>query len=199
MSAQNYRGNGSLAINLIRIFLTLVISVGAVIAGGIVASFCGLVVLGFHAYDASFSRWPWGWAAILSVVFYLGCGVVVGIVTWWKSAGWAKLFVAHQHCNEPYVYSEIGGTRFSWRGLIPVNVTWPFARILVSKEQLEIRTMGFRFLFERDEGVRLHRQRGMRSSGVAITSSDGKTYVYWSWNANGLIERLRDFGWGVEE
>lgn len=199
MSARNYSGNDNLAIYLIRAFLTIVMSAIAVISGGIVAALGGVLVLGFQAYDASFLHWPWGWAAILSVAFYSGCGIVAAIVTWSMSAAWTRRFIARQCRDEPDVYSEVGGARFPVMGGLSMNVTWPLAQFHVSRQQLEIKAVGFRFSFEQEAGIHLRRRCGIMCCGIIITDADDRTCTFWSWNVGGLIEKLRSCGWVVEE
>ena len=96
---------------------------------------------------------------------------------------------------EAEIFSQIGGARF---GIF--NATWPFAKINVSPNKIELKCFLKTYQFEKDKIIRLREYNGIISKGLLI-EHNLKDYphhvVFWSLKFERLKNRLKNFGYLV--
>lgn len=99
-------------------------------------------------------------------------------------------------------YVETGGLRWGASHWKAWNASWPFARLLVSPERLEITVGVWRFCrkfeFSRSEIRALRRKRGMSTTGVRVehAKSGYPPYIlFWTFNFASLRRQLEERGY----
>lgn len=183
----------------IRIIITLVISVAGLLLGGIVSGLVGIFLVGVEAYDRAFTSRPWGPPALLSVGFYVTCTLAAGFFAWRASANWIKWFLERQVKDDGDIYFETGGARYREALGAYLKVSWPFARLTASPEQLELKVRESCFVFGKHETLQLKRFHGIFFSGLEIVDFRGNKFVFWSFNTNRLVAKIRSLGFKVDE
>ncbi len=89
-------------------------------------------------------------------------------------------------------FKQTGGARI---GRI-FNVTWPFARIEVTEENLSVTVFGKRRKFQKDQPLQLSRCNGLFSNGLLITTADTSSdLIFWSFDLDALIQNLEQRGY----
>jgi hypothetical protein len=81
-----------LCLVLIRVFNTILASLLGALLGEIVAGLISVLLVGNEAYDQAFETRPLGLPAVLSVVFWISCALIAGVLAWLASAKWIKRF-----------------------------------------------------------------------------------------------------------
>ena len=181
---------------LIRILIAVVVSVGGLTIGGLVAGMVGLITVGPEAYQRAFESRPWGSPAIIYVAFYVCCGLAAGLFTWFESASWIRRFIDHEVVADGEdIYRVRGGARCPSKYGLNMYATWPFAWFSVSSQRLELKVMDRYFTFTKDDVIRLTRRRGIISPGLEIVTSSGDAFVFFSFDMERLIVKVRFFGY----
>jgi hypothetical protein len=92
-------------------------------------------------------------------------------------------------------FSQIGGARLDF-----FNATWPFARITVSPEMIELKCFSKKYQFLKDQIIDLREYNGIISKGLLIEHKL-KSYthhmVFWTFNFQKLKVGLEGFGYVV--
>jgi len=78
-----------------------------------------------------------------------------------------------------------------------MHATWPFARLSVTPQCLTLKVLKESFIFAKDDGLQLRISQQLFSKGLQIQDSRGQTFVFWSFNMERLITRLRSFGYDI--
>jgi len=96
---------------------------------------------------------------------------------------------------ETETFSQVGGARFDF-----FNATWPFAKIKVSSNAIELKCFSRKYKFEKDEIKELREYIGMISKGLLIEhrlKNYPKHIVFWTFSFNRLKNSLEKFGYSV--
>jgi hypothetical protein len=182
---------------LTRILITAVLSVAGLFVGGIIAAAIGVLTVGMESYDRAFKTHPMELPAVLSVGFYLACGIAAAALAWPVSGRWLKKFVAGQVTENHDTYSERGGARYPLRLGWSMHATWPFAQLSVTPQHLNLKVLKASFIFAKEDGLELGIFRQLFSRGLQIGDSRGQIFVFWSFDIEQLIARLRLFGYDI--
>jgi hypothetical protein len=182
---------------LVRVFITVVAAVVGLTLGGLVAGTVGVLLVGNESYCHAFHARRLGLPAVLSVAFYIACAVMAGFFSWFAGAKWIRRFIDRWVSDNADTYIERGGARFPWLLGVYWNATWPLARLVARPEQIDVTIMGSCFVFRRNQGLRLVRRIGIISDGLEITASEGSKVVFWSFDAERLIAKVRSLGYEV--
>jgi hypothetical protein len=90
---------------------------------------------------------------------------------------------------------ETGGLRWGSSFVAASNVTWPFARILISRDRIQLTLIvGRSFEFRADEVQQLRRRKGLIFTGVVIEhriQNYPSFILYWTLNYTRLANTLR--------
>jgi hypothetical protein len=103
------------------------------------------------------------------------------------------------------LFTMVGGMRTLYRGAaFPFNmrnVTWPFARIVVTKDRLSLSAFTKEYEIERNQIDNLEKYRGAFSIGLKITHSKKEMppgFIFWTFGFAKLKSNLEHFGYKVE-
>jgi hypothetical protein len=157
------------------------------------------LTIGTQAYNIAFESKIWNASVVLSLVICIIGSLLSGLLVWIYSPKWLRPLFDRDLIDNECIYSETGGAFCPlilgtyWR------VTWPFARFIVCSTYLEVKVMGKSFKYVKNEGIRLKRRQGIISSGLEIFNDIGVSITFGSININRLINKLRSFGYEVEE
>lgn len=92
-------------------------------------------------------------------------------------------------------FSQVGGARIDF-----FNATWPFVKINVTPNTIELKCLSKKYIFERDQIVDLREYEGMFSKGLLIEHKL-KNYphhiVFWTFKFDRLKHGLERFGYIV--
>ena len=91
------------------------------------------------------------------------------------------------------IFSQIGGTRLGF-----FNATWPFAKISVSQDTLELKCFSKKYKFEKDQIIDLREYNGMMSKGLLIEhklNDYPEHIVFWTFKFERLKHSLEKFGY----
>lgn len=99
-------------------------------------------------------------------------------------------------------YSQIGGARVGESFWVAINVTWPLAKLTVTKEGLLLVVLWLKkFSFEWQTVLEIRTARGLFSGGIQIVHSktDYPAFVlFWSPDIDSIRSNLEKFGYSVK-
>lgn len=184
---------------IVRIIITFIASVIGLILGVFISCFVGVSLMGEEAYSRTFQTHPMGCPALLSLIFIYTCALLVGFLCWRASRSWIKRFIERQASADGNTYIECGGADYPSKRGNRWHVSWPFAKLFVSKDNLKIQAWESCFVIDRDNVFSLARHRGFFSSCIEIMTATGERYCFWSFDIVRLIAGIRSFGYEVKE
>ena len=97
--------------------------------------------------------------------------------------------------TEAIEFSQIGGAR-----LDIFNATWPFARITITKQMIELRCFSKKYALEKNRIIGVREYNGILSKGLII-EHDRAEYphhmVFWTFGFDKLRRHLESLGYSV--
>ena len=92
-------------------------------------------------------------------------------------------------------FIQFGGVRFD-----TINATWPFAKIIVNAQMIEIKVFWKRYTLHRNDIIGLRKYQGLLSNGIIIEHSKtdlSNHIVFWSIDFEKLKQGLENLGFVV--
>lgn len=118
----------------------------------------------------------------------------------WDGAGRAALqfgVIKLKYMNDCEKFSQIGGARLDFW-----NASWPFAKIIVTSDMLELKCLWKKYQFTKDQVVDLRAYSGIMSKGLLIVHKL-KNYphhiVFWTLNFRKLKKVMESYGFSVND
>ena len=92
-------------------------------------------------------------------------------------------------------FIQFGGVRFD-----TIYATWPFAKIIVNNQMIEIKVFWKRYTVHQNDIISLRKYQGILSNGIIIEHSRSDLpihMVFWSLDIEKLKQGLENFGFVV--
>jgi hypothetical protein len=92
-----------------------------------------------------------------------------------------------------WIYSQTGGWHVGRNFWWAFNVTWPFASLLIYRDELVLRALLWRYTFPRDKIVEIVPYHVLLSPGIKIEHTVvgyPKFIVFWTFDFSDLLEAL---------
>jgi hypothetical protein len=102
--------------------------------------------------------------------------------------------VRHMVTRSDWIYSQTGGWHVGRSFWWAFNVTWPFATLLIYRDELVLRALFWRYTFPRNKIVQIVPYQVLLSPGIKIehTIVEYPSFiVFWTFDLSDLLEVLQ--------
>jgi hypothetical protein len=95
-------------------------------------------------------------------------------------------------------WQQTGGARIGRTSLFSINYTWPFARIILSSERIELKYTFGRLVLGRGQILRIEPYAGFFSNGMRLyhaIANKPRFVVYWPSDFHDFERHLQELGY----
>jgi hypothetical protein len=190
-------------------FLGVAVSscVGLVLGGlaAILLAAVGLSITGHSdpipVIDRAFQSRPMGGVAIAIIGIYVAAVAIAAWMGFRLTRRLIAYFYQHLSTESLDSYAERGGAMILPAAFGSLYVTWPFARLCVSRDLVELSVLRRSYSFPSDQLTRLRPHRILFGRGLRIehrVSSYPSLLVFWSFDLARTFDALLRFGYVID-